>query len=204
MVERPTSIDAGDAGGFEGDFERDLRTVEEMDTPAGYKAELIRGKIVVSPWSKLRYKMPMRLLRKQLEGHVPEGHDADTSPFLFSFPEAERAFGPDLHVAELAAFDADGRHADAEALSLVAELTSASTRDADWRDKLETYGRQVPVYLILDMQAEEITAFWDPSPKGYRSHTTVSFGKPLHVPPPFDFDLDTTGFLGTADTAHEE
>ncbi|WP_405808381.1 Uma2 family endonuclease [Streptomyces sp. NBC_00210] len=190
MMERPTSIDAQPSG----DFESLLRIVEELDTPDGYKAELIRGKIVVSPWSKLRYKKPMRLLRQQLEAHAPEGHDADVAPFLFSFAQSERAFGPDLHVADEAAFDADGRHADGEALSLVAELTSVSTIDADWQDKLDAYGRHVPVYLILDMQAEEITAFWDPSPQGYRSRTTVSFGKPLHVPAPFDFDLDTNGF----------
>ncbi|MFI9582259.1 Uma2 family endonuclease [Streptomyces sp. NPDC052236] len=117
------------------------------------------------------------------------------APFLFSFPQLERAFGPDLHVAHEAAFDADGRHADAAALSLVAELTSVSTKDADWQDKLEAYGRVVPVYLVLDMQGEEITAFWDPSPQGYQSRTTVPFGKPLRVPAPFDFDLDTTEFV---------
>ncbi|MFB7258573.1 hypothetical protein [Streptomyces nojiriensis] len=44
------------------------------------------------------------------------------------------------------------------------------------------------------MQDSEITCFWDPSPHGYRSRTTVSFGKPLHVPEPFDFVIDTTGF----------
>lgn len=98
-------------------------------------------------------------------------------------------------MADEAAFDADGRHADGQALSLVAELTSVSTKDADWQDKLEAYGRQVPVYLVLDMQGAEITAFRDPSPKGYQSRTTVSFGKPLHVPAPFDFELDTTGFV---------
>ncbi|WTY64002.1 Uma2 family endonuclease [Streptomyces sp. NBC_01410] len=190
MMERPTPIDAPSSG----DFESLLRTVEELDTPDGYKAELIRGKIVVSPWSKLRYLHPMRSLRRQLETHAPEGHIAEIAPFLFRLSASERGFGPDLFVADEAAFDADGRHADGEALSLVAELTSVSTKDADWQDKLEAYGRQVPVYLILDMQAEEIAAFWDPSPQGYRSHTTVSFGKPLHVPAPFDFDLDTTGF----------
>ncbi|MFE9766968.1 hypothetical protein ACFYPC_21015 [Streptomyces sp. NPDC005808] len=44
------------------------------------------------------------------------------------------------------------------------------------------------------MQAEEIAAFWDPSAKGYRSRTTVPFGEPLHVPAPFDFALNTSGF----------
>ncbi|MGW7043053.1 Uma2 family endonuclease [Streptomyces avermitilis] len=190
MTERPAAIGAPPAGAFE-DM---LRIVEELDTPEGYKAELVRGKIVVSPWSKLRYKKVMKLLRLQLEPHAPDGHDVDVAPFLFTFPGSERGFGPDLHVADEAAFDAEGRHADGAALSLVAESTSVSAKDADWLDKLDTYGRVVPVYLVLDMQVGEITAFWDPSAKGYRSRTTVTFGTSLHIPPPFDFDLDTSDF----------
>ncbi len=175
-------------------FETLLRTVEEMNTPDGFKAELIRGKIVVSPFSALRYLRPMRALRKQIEAHVPKGHIAETSPFLFSFPAAKRAYGPDLFVADEASFDGEGRHADGAALSLVAEFTSLSTEDADWTEKLEVYGRLVPVYLVVDMQDSEITCFWDPSPHGYRSRTTVSFGEPLQVPEPFAFTIDTTGF----------
>lgn len=190
MAERPTAIDALSAGAFD-DM---LRIVENLDTPAGYKAEIIRGKIVVSPWSKLRYKRVMKSLRLQLEPHAPEGHDVDVAPFLFAFPGSERGYGPDLFVAEESAFDAEGRHADAAALSLVAELTSDSTKDVDWLDKMETYGRIVPVYLLLDMRVQEINAFWDPSPKGYRSRTNIPFGRPLHVPAPFDFELETGEF----------
>lgn len=195
MIERPMAMEPTPTAGA---FEDLLRIVEQLDTPDGYKAELIRGKIVVSPWSKLRHKRAMKSLRRQLEPHAPEGHDVDVAPFLFVFPGAERGFGPDLHVADEAAFDAEGRHADGEALSLVAELTSKSTKDVDWLDKLDTYGRLVPVHLVLDMQAEDVTAFWDPSAKGYRSRTTVPFGHPLHVPAPFDFDLDTSGFVAPA------
>jgi hypothetical protein len=182
-----------------GAFEEMLRIVEELETPDGYRAELIRGKIVVSPWLELRDMKPLRSLRRQLERHAPHGCNADVAPFLFSFRRFKRAFGPALHVADESAFEAEGRHADGAALSLVAELTSASTKDADWLDKLDTYGRVVPVYLVLDMQVGEITAFWDPSPKGYRSRTTVTFGTSLHVPPPFDFDLDTSEFATGAD-----
>ncbi|MER6011237.1 Uma2 family endonuclease [Streptomyces bluensis] len=201
MIERPAAIGASRSGAFE-DM---LRSVEELDTPDGYRAELIRGKIVVSPWPKLRHQRVMRSLRRQLEPYAPEGHDVDVAPFLFSIPGAERAFGPNLHVADEAAFDAEGRHADGAALSLVAELTPVSTesatKDSDWLDKLDTYGRVVPVYLVLDMQVQEITAFWDPSPKGYRSRTTVPFGRALHVPAPFDFELDTSGFVVPAESA---
>jgi hypothetical protein len=54
------------------------------------------------------------------------------------------------------------------------------------------------------MQAQEISAFWDPSPKGYRSRTNVPFGRPLHVPAPFDFDLDTSEFAAPAEKADGE
>ncbi|RPF46415.1 putative restriction endonuclease [Streptomyces sp. Ag109_G2-6] len=175
-------------------FETLLRAVAEMDTPDGFKAELIRGKIVVSPFSRLRYYRCMRALREQLQAHAPEGHVADIAPFLFRFPAAKRAYGPDLFVTDESAFDEEGRHADGGALSLVGEFTSVSTRDADWKEKLDVYGRIVPVYLVVDMQDSEITCFSDPSPQGYRSRKTVAFGEALPIPEPFDFSLDTTGF----------
>lgn len=191
MTERATPIETLSEAPT---FEDLLRMVAEMNTPDGFKAELIRGKIIVSPFSKLRYSRRMRRLREQLQAHVPEGHFADTSPFLFRFPAAERGFGPDLYVADEAAFEEDGLHADGAALSLVGEFTSVSTKDADWNEKLDVYGLLVPIYLVVDMQDSEITCFWDPSPHGYRSRTTVSFGEPLHIPEPFDFTIDTTGF----------
>ncbi|MGW7314373.1 Uma2 family endonuclease [Streptomyces sp. NPDC054865] len=190
LTERATPIEAPPTP----TFETLLRAVEEMNTPDGFKAELIRGKIVVSPGSKLRYIRSMRALRRQLEDAAPRGHIVETSPVLFQFPSAGRAYGPDLFVADEAAFDADGRHADAAALSLVAEFTSVSTKDADWDEKLDVYGLIVPAYLVVDMQGSEITCFSDPSPHGYRSRTTVSFGEDLRVPAPFDCPLDTSGF----------
>ena len=69
---------------------------------------------------------------------------------------------------------------------------------------LDTYGQVVPVYLVLDMQVQEITAFRDPSPRGYRSQTSVPFGRPLHVPAPFDFELDTSEFATRPDVPDEE
>ncbi|MER6560947.1 Uma2 family endonuclease [Streptomyces sp. NPDC001027] len=190
MSERPRAMETSPSGSFE-DM---LGIVEGLDTPAGYKAELIRGKIVVSPWSKLRYKRVMKALRLQLEPHAPEGHDVDVAPFLFTFAGSERGYGPYLHVADETAFEAEGRHADGAALSLAAELTSDSTKDVDWLDKMATYGQIVPVYLLLDMRVGEINVMWDPSPKGYRSRTNVPFGRPVRIPAPFDFELDTSGF----------
>jgi hypothetical protein len=175
-------------------FEEMLRITAELNTPAGYKAELVRGKIVVSAWFKPRYLAPLRRLRRQVEAHAPKGHVTETSPFLFAFPGAERGYGPELFVADEAAFEAEGRHADGGALSLVAEFTSDAPKDVDWLDRMDTYGRIVPVYLLLDMRMQETNVFWDPSSRGYRSRTNVPFGRPVHIPAPFDFELDTSGF----------
>ncbi|MGW8377006.1 Uma2 family endonuclease [Streptomyces sp. ODS28] len=176
-------------------FQALCRTLLAMDVPDGYRAEIIGGNIVASPRSKGYHLPVMRSLRTQLEPHAPEGHIADSAPYLFTFPEAERGYGPDVYVAAESAFLTGKRYVDGEALSLVAELTSASTRDADWDDKTPVYGRSgVPVYLLLDMQEETTTLFWHPSPRGYLSRLSLPFGEKLHVPEPFDCPLVTSGF----------
>ncbi|WP_308290516.1 Uma2 family endonuclease [Streptomyces marispadix] len=197
MLERPTPIETPDGPP---DFEALCRTLLSMEVPDGYRAEIIRGSIVVSPWSRAFYLSVMRSVRRQLEPHAPEGQIIDAAPFLFSFPHQERAYGPDVYAAEERAFQSHDRYVDGEALSLAVELTSAATRKADLEDKVTVYGMaQVPVYLLLDMQEESATVYWAPSAKGYTSHLTVPFGKSLHVPAPFDCELDTTGFGAPAE-----
>lgn len=202
MLERPTPIETPD--GPPG-FEALCRTLLRMEVPDGYRAEVIRGSIVMSPWSKGFYLPIMRSVRIQLEPHAPEGDIVDVAPFLFTFPGQERAYGPDVYVAARGAFETTKRYIDGEALTFVAELTSPSTRGDDWGDKVRVYGEAgVPVYLLLDMEERSATVFWEPSARGYTSHTTVPFGKTLHVPAPFDCEVDTGGFAPPATEAVEE
>ncbi len=189
MTERPT------ISGIEPhSFEDLLDTLDELDVP-GYRAEIIRGSIVLSPWSKGYYTRVMRLVCQQLEPYLPEGHMIDRAPNLFVFPGDERAYGPDVYAAHERVLDSDSNRLDGEALSFVAELTSRSTRDDDLTDKVKVYGRAgVPVYLALDMQERLATVYWTPSAKGYESHCTRPFGEELPIPAPFDCKLDTAGF----------
>ncbi|MEU3097428.1 Uma2 family endonuclease [Streptomyces sp. NPDC006967] len=190
MAERPTT------NGTEPDsFGKLLRTLDELDVPDGYKAEIIRGNIVVSPWSKGYYHRVMRLVCRQLEPHLPAEHAIGCGPFLYVFPGDERAYGPDIHAAPEHVFETTSNHLDGEALLFVAELTSPSTRDDDLTDKVLTYGKAgVPVYLLLDMQEEQATVFSMPSAKGYESRDTKPFGEKLSIPDPIDCVLDTSGF----------
>lgn len=193
MLERPNAIDVPDGPAR---FQALCRTLLTMDVPDGYRAEIIGGNIVMSPWSKGYYLPIMRSLRSQLEPFAPAGHIVDSSPYLFTFPGQERGYGPDVFAAEASAFATDQRYIDGEALSLVTELTSSATRDTDWHDKTTVYGKSgVPLYLLLDMQEGTFTVFWGPSATGYGARLTVPFGEKAHIPAPFDCELSTAEFV---------
>ncbi|MEU3191376.1 Uma2 family endonuclease [Streptomyces sp. NPDC006992] len=172
-----------------------FRTLLTMEVPEGYRAEIIGGNIVMSPWSKGYYLRVMRSLRTQIEPHLPTGLVVDSSPYLFALPGQERAYGPDVFVAAERAFDTEERCIDGESLTLVAELTSDSTRRVDWTDKLPVYAKAgIPVYLLLDMQEDTLSVFSTPTSLGYAERKTYRFGEKASMPPPFDFELETDGF----------
>ncbi|MFF3916536.1 Uma2 family endonuclease [Streptomyces sp. NPDC001852] len=180
-------------------FENLLDDLDRLIAPDGYKAEIIRGNIVLSPWHPGYCALVMRSVCEQMRPHLPEGHLIAEGPFLYVFPGDERAYGPDIHAAPEQVFETDSNRLDGEALSFVAELTSSSTRDDDITDKALVYARAgIPVHLLLDMQEEHATVFWSPSPQGYEARFTKPFGEKLHIPAPFDCTLDTTGFQAPA------
>ncbi|GAA2518220.1 Uma2 family endonuclease [Streptomyces longisporus] len=176
-------------------FEELLDVLDELNLRDGFKAEIYRGKIVVSPWSKGYYHRVMEQVCDQLRPGLPLDHRLSIGPFLYVFPGDESAYGPDIHAAHQQAFETVSNHLDGEALVFVAELTSRATRTDDLTDKVAVYGRAgVPIYLLLDMQEQQSTVYWAPSASGYEAHCTQPFGEALHIPKPFDCTLDTTGF----------
>lgn len=185
--------DATDHDVAEREFHAQLSIADEMDAP-GHNVEVFGGNIVVSPWSRWTYFKPMKAVLGQLQDRAPEGFVASDSPFKFIFPAAHGALGPDMYVVDPDAAENDTPFAPGESLALVGEMTSTSTRGNDLTVKLDVYGRTVPIYLLFDMKKQRLTVYSDPSERGYRSQTTVDFGKPVRVPLPFDFDLDTSAF----------
>ncbi|WP_037676871.1 Uma2 family endonuclease [Streptomyces griseus] len=190
MAERPTMSSTEPHS-----FEDLLNDLDRLDVLDGYKAEIIRGSIVMSPWPKGYYTRVMNLVCRQLQVHLPDGHFISQAPNLFVFPGFERAYGPDIYAAHEQTLETVSNHLDGEALSFVAELTSSATRDDDLTDKVETYAKAgVPVYLILDMQEQKATVLWEPSGQGYQARCSKPFGEKLDIPAPFNCTLDTTGF----------
>ncbi|MER5222261.1 Uma2 family endonuclease [Streptomyces flaveus] len=187
---RPTTRGADPKG-----FAYLLDALDEMRVPDGYKAEVVEGNIVVSPWPPGYYTLVMERVCDQLRPHLPKDHRIANGPLLYVFHEAERAHGPDIHATHRRTWETTSNRMDGQSLSFVAELTQPSTRDDDMTGKVTTYGSAgVAVYLLLDMQEERATVLWTPSTKGYESHLTVPFGEKLHIPAPFNCRLDTDGF----------
>ncbi|MET9833829.1 Uma2 family endonuclease [Streptomyces sp. NPDC006385] len=190
MTERPT-ISGTEPNGYE----ELLDVLDELNLRDGFKAEIITGNIVVSPWSKGYYHRVMLLVCKQLEPYLPEGYVLDRTPTLYVFPGDACAYGPDIHAVHERAFETESNRLDGEALCFVAELTSPSTRKDDLTGKVEVYAKAgVPVYLLLDMQEEQATVYGSPTPTGYKVHISKPFGEKLPIPDPFGCPLDTSEF----------
>lgn len=84
---------------------------------------------------------------------------------------------------------------------MVLEVTSskpskASKPRVDREIKRRCYARGgIPLYLLVDRETSWTTLFSDPATADHRELRAVAFGKPLSLPEPFAFDLDTSDFL---------
>ncbi|CAL9442003.1 hypothetical protein GCM10010266_03710 [Streptomyces griseomycini] len=82
-----------------------------------------------------------------------------------------------------------------DGVAMVVEVTSSKPQ-ADREAKRRCYARGgIPLYLLVDREASSITLFSDPEKDEYREQCTRPFGKPITLPAPFGFNLDTADFL---------
>ncbi|MFF9451892.1 Uma2 family endonuclease [Streptomyces flaveolus] len=171
-----------------------------LETPEGFRAELIEGEIVVTPppdgdhehyISRIMTQV-IRRSRTDMDFSGNKGLKLKNADGLLAdhvIPDG--TFAPERSMLYRGAepwMPCDG-------VSLVLEVTSTKPR-ADREAKRRAYARGgIPFYLLVDRQESSITLFSDPGQDDYRQHCTVAFGKPLTLPAPFSFDLDTADFL---------
>ncbi|MBZ9642963.1 Uma2 family endonuclease [Streptomyces sp. PSKA30] len=171
-----------------------------LDTPEGLRAELIEGELVVTPVpdghhehcisrivgqmyrrtpTDMQFSASKGLILKSADG-CPQDHVIPDGTFV---PEEPRLFrGADPWMP-------------CEGVTMVLEVTSSKPR-TDREIKRRCYARGgIPFYLLVDREASRITLFNDPETDDYRELHAVAFGKPLTLPEPFAFDLDTSDFL---------
>ncbi len=170
-----------------------------LDTPEGFRAELIEGEIVVAPppdgdhedYINVVLKQVLRKSRTDMDYSGNKGlklRSGGACPKNHAIPDG--TFAP----AGLRLFRGAESWMAPEGIALVVEVTSTKPQ-ADREAKRRCYARGgIPLYLLVDRDESSVTLFSEPENDDYRQLLTIPYGKPLPLPEPFAFDLETGDF----------
>ncbi|WP_405559157.1 Uma2 family endonuclease [Streptomyces canus] len=171
-----------------------------LDTPEGFRAELIEGEIVVTPPPDGEHEKYISRIVRQVIKHARTEMDFSGNKGLkLRSGEAcpKNHMVPDVTLAplELDLFGSADCWMPCDGVAMVLEVTSTKPR-ADREAKRRCYARGgIPLYLLVDRESSSVTLFSDPEKDDYREHCTRPFGKQLALPAPLSFDLETADFL---------
>ncbi|MER5755026.1 Uma2 family endonuclease [Streptomyces sp. NPDC002088] len=171
-----------------------------LDTPEGFRAELVEGEIVVTPppdgdhedYIGLIVSQVIRRSRTEMQFSGNKGlklGKAEACPKDHVIPDG--TFAPKV----LRLYRGADPWMPCQGVAMVLEVTSTKPK-ADREVKRRCYARAgIPLYLLVDRDTSEVTLLRDPRQDDYRQRCTLPFGKSLTLPEPFAFDLDTSDFL---------
>lgn len=166
---------------------------EDMNPPEGYRAEIVEGRIEVSPPAVGRHAYLIELIRRPIEPSLPAGTGL-FSNIVFEEPEIDR------YIPDLAAWPIELLRADTDwALSgdqcgLVVEVTSPEQERRDYA-KAAGYARAgVPVYLLTDWTRRTCIVYSEADNGAYRRRHEIPFGKPIPLPLPTPVTIETADF----------
>ncbi len=177
-----------------------LESFLSLHTPEGFRAELIDGEIVVTPPADGDHEDYIGLLidqvtrlssvRMQVSGNkglrLAKGGNC---PKDHAIPDA--TFAP----LELRLFRGAPPWMEPEGVAMVTEITSTKPLQ-DRIAKRHCYARAaIPLYLLIDREESRATIFSKPEGDEYTEVHLAPFGKPLELPAPFGFELDTQQFI---------
>ncbi|MFE6333337.1 Uma2 family endonuclease [Streptomyces sp. NPDC057798] len=172
----------------------------ELDAPEGLRVELLEGEVVVTPVPDGDHeKYIRRIVRQVIKLSRTEMGFSGNKGLRLASGEADLSDHviPDVTFApvDADAFGGTDSWMPCDGVAMVVEVTSTRPR-ADRDAKRRCYARGgIPLYLLIDRDSSSITLFSDPEKDDYREHRTRPFGKPVTLPAPFAFDLETTEFL---------
>lgn len=179
---------------------------ENLEVPPGFRAEIIRGEIVLSPSPTRKHSQIVAELIRQLAPLAAESGWYLTNEIGIRIGHTEEALIPDLIVlpSEVLDEDEEAESCDiaSEELLLAVEVTSDSSARRDRKTKLWSYAYgMIPVYLLVDRHEGEgtVTVYSEPDGNGnYVELQKTAFGKPVTLPDPIGFEIDTSRFTPKA------
>lgn len=171
-----------------------LEVHDHFDPPGGLRAEVLEGRIVLSPTWTGRHALIYARLSRQIDRLLPADMDSVNNITLHMAATNER-YVPDLVVMALDKLDSDDWLCHAEDARLVAEIVASSSARDDRVVKVRGYAASgVPIYLLVDPLDNTVTLFTSPAGESYRQAHRLSFGAMLSLPEPFAGEIDTSEF----------
>ncbi|GAA2299520.1 Uma2 family endonuclease [Streptomyces caniferus] len=171
-----------------------------LETPTGFRAELIEGEIAVTPPPDGDHEDYLSLVSEQVmqlsaTAMQFSGHKGLVLPHAAGRP-ADHVI-PDATIAPraLRLFRGAPPWMPSDGVAMVVEVTSRKPHK-DRVAKRHGYARSgIPLYLLIDRDKSAVTLFSEPEGEDYLATHIAPFGKPLPLPAPFSFELETTDFL---------
>lgn len=177
-----------------------LSTFLALDTPPGYRAELVEGMIHVTPppsgdhennFSKL-VRQVIKKSRTEMDVSGCKGLELPhrgPEPNNHCIPDA--VFAPE----SLGLFKSAGSWMGPEGVAMVVEVTSSDAEYDRVKKRLCYAEGGIPLYLLIDRKESTVVLFNDPAKGDYAGCHRYEFGKPVPLPEPFGFELDTSDFV---------
>ncbi|MEU6234700.1 Uma2 family endonuclease [Kitasatospora sp. NPDC047058] len=165
-----------------------LQAFLELDTPPGFKAELIEGEIVVTPPPDGDHEDAVARFARAVALESAEELYVSGGKGLIT-PRGR--FVPDATVAPVGHFRAQDSWASAVGVELVLEVTSTNPVKGRESKRLGYAAAGIPCYLLVDRSEGTVTLFTEPAEGDYTTLHQTGFGKSIDLPAPFSFTLDT-------------
>jgi Uma2 family endonuclease len=175
---------------------REIEQAWELLVSQGYHAEIVNGRIIVSPAPAFRHIKAVDRLAKQLHEIARDRDWCLAFGGAVHIPDTRGRRLPDLAVVpdDAPLYDEAQVHGHGVLLAVEVVSPGKDARREDFLTKAEEYaGAGVPLYLIIDPEVEPqtVTLMSDPKDGEYTARTDVTAGDPLHLPAPFDLTVDT-------------
>lgn len=163
--------------------------------PDGFKAEISGDTIVMMVSPSGIHQRNLLDVRRQLDAHAPGDLLPSENTDLVA-PGVGMSRNPDLTYLPADVLETTDNQVPAAAAAIAVELVSPSNPENDWVGKVRDYPvMRIPLYLVVDARQKTATLFSRPDGRKYHRREDADFGETLHIPPPFDFDLQTAGLL---------
>ncbi|MDT0613864.1 Uma2 family endonuclease [Streptomyces lancefieldiae] len=166
---------------------------ERIEDATGLRAQIVGGKLVMSPTPRGKHAGVIRRLRRHLEtAGLPDGLDAYEVSSIALPDDPEDYVTPDLVVLPTEWEDDDAWLADSQDAALAIEVISASEKARGIRDKADWYAvARVPVLLVIDPRKGGWALHSRPVNGAYQDVRPGKFGEAVRLPAPLAGEITT-------------